>query len=71
MGINLKMRSSILCLLETGKSQREVARILNVAQSSVNYIWKRFLETVDIKDRPKLEDQVKRPLNTKESFVVF
>ena len=48
------MKSSILCLLETGKSQREVARILNAAQSSVNYIWKRFLETGNIKDRPKV-----------------
>ena len=54
--LSAEIRSSILCLLETGKSQREVARILNVAQSSVNYVCKRFVETGDIIDRPKKED---------------
>ena len=47
-------------MLETGKSQREVSRILNFSQSSVNYILKRFLETGNIKNRPK----VGRPSNT-------
>jgi len=51
--LNVEIRSAILCLLETGKSQREVSRILNVAQSSVNYVWKKFLVTGDITDRPK------------------
>ena len=43
----------IICLLQTGKSQREVAKLLNIAQSSVNHVWKKFIETGDIIDRPK------------------
>ena len=51
--LSLEIRNSILCLLETGKSQREVARIVKVSQSSVNYVFKKFIETGEIKERPK------------------
>ena len=58
--LSLENMNSILCLLVTEKSQREVARIVKVSQSSVNYVLKKFIETGEIKDRPKLEDQQKR-----------
>ena len=51
--LSLEIRNSILYLLKTGKSQRELARIVKVSQSSVNYFVKKFIETGEIKDRPK------------------
>jgi len=51
--LSLQTRSSILCLLRIGKSQREVAKMLNVCQSSISHVWKTFCETGEIKDKPK------------------
>ena len=47
------MRQHIVVEISNGKSQRENARQLNIGQTTVRNIWKRFMDTGNTHDKPK------------------
>lgn len=51
MKIELSMRQLIVDKLEEGKSQMHVAKELNLGKSTVQSIWKKYIDTGSVKDR--------------------
>ena len=54
-----EMRQQVAVETTNAKGQREVARILNIGQTTVRMIWQRFLDTGSTDDRPKFGRQSK------------
>ena len=46
-------RNIVIGRLQTGQSQHEVARTLNVNQSTISRLWNRFQQTGSSNDRPR------------------
>lgn len=61
-------RWKIVQMIQLGETQRQVAINLNIAQSTVNFIWKKYLRTGTVKNEirtgrpPKLNDRQERIL---------
>ena len=51
--IEESMRSLIVEHMTAGLSQRYLSRLLGISQSSINYVWKRYLETGSLENRQK------------------
>ena len=51
--ISEEMRQHVVVEMGKGRSQRDVARELNICQPTVRKIWKRFLDTGSTNDKAK------------------
>ena len=65
--ISEDMRQHIVVEISNGKSQRGVVRKLNIGQTTVRNIWKRFMDTGITNDKPKLG----RPMKTIARFISY
>ncbi|GFX12770.1 transposable element Tc3 transposase [Trichonephila clavipes] len=52
--LNMFTKGRIVEMLETSRSQTEVSRILNVDQSVISRLWKRFQRTEDVTRQPMI-----------------
>ncbi|KFM70944.1 hypothetical protein X975_20608, partial [Stegodyphus mimosarum] len=52
--LEMFVKGRIFGMLESGRSQTEVSRILNVNQSVISRLWQRFQRTGDVIRRPVL-----------------
>ena len=55
--ISQDIRQHIVVQMSNGKGQREVARELNVGQTTVRQIWQRFLDTGSTEDSQNVGGQ--------------
>jgi len=51
--IDNKTKVEIIFKMKQGVKQRQISRELNISQPAIHYIWKKYMNTGDIKPLPK------------------